>query len=137
MRIAGGEHDASAGPRGDHVEEAVLVFEAQPVPVGLGQPAIERPEVEHRLGPGEAGEVPLGRSHHDHRVELEPGGAMGGQDPNTVGPPARRPLGQAGALPPSLEHLEERLDGAFPSLPRPGRGVGGRQNRIQVPPGLG
>ncbi len=42
---------------------------------------LEHREVEHRLGPRQAREVPLGHAGHDHRVELAPDRAVGGQAP--------------------------------------------------------
>jgi hypothetical protein len=76
VRIGRRQHHPASRARADHREQAALVGKAAPVDLGAGDRPIERREIEHRLGPGQAREVPLERVEHDDRVELATGGGV-------------------------------------------------------------
>ena len=98
MRIGRGEDDAPARARADHREQTPFIGQAPAVDLGASDDAVERAEIEHRLGPGQAREVALERVEDDHGVELATGGRVRGQHVDLVvvgvggGCEARRPL---------------------------------------------
>ncbi len=100
MRIGRGEDDAPARARADHREQTPFIGQAPAVDLGASDDAVERAEIEHRLGPGQAREVALERVEDDHGVELATGGRVRGQHVDLVvvglgaGGEARRPLGR-------------------------------------------
>ncbi len=84
VRLARGQHDAVPRAAEHHAEQPALVLQAGAVALGLRDRPLERREVEHRLGPGQAREVPLDGAGDDDRVELGARRAVRGEDPHGV-----------------------------------------------------
>ena len=115
MRAAGHEDDALPRTTQHHPEQAAFVLQARAVAIRLGDEPVERGEVEHRLGPGQAREVPLHGADDDHGVELAADGPCA-VSTCTASASRRSHAEKPGPRSPASTRREERLD----------RGIGGR-----------